>query len=118
MMEKTRRVRAFHERHAADYTAERYDGLGCEQLAYRIRKRIVLDMLAGTSGITVDVGCGPGIYTRDLAALGHQPVCIDLSLGMLEVGRRSIASPVPALWISSEIEQLPLRDSSVDNALA
>lgn len=115
---QTQNVRSFYDRDSKRYRDDRYDGEGCEQFSYRSRTGIALEMLQGTSGRTLDVGCGPAIYTLSLAELGHRPVSADLSIEMLKHAR-SLAGPLPgASWTNSEVEKLPFRDASFDNVLA
>jgi SAM-dependent methyltransferase len=69
--------------------------------------------LAGLSpGMRVlDAGCGNGLYLRGLGDRQVRAVGCDLSMGMLR------ASSHPAL-VSADVAALPLRDGSVDVALA
>ena len=118
MKSNTQSVRAFYDKDSSRYIADRYDGPGCEQFSYRSRKAIALRMLEGTTGRTLDVGCGPAIYTRDLVALGHRPVSVDLSLEMLK-NARTLAGPGQGLaWTGGQVERLPFKDASFDNVLA
>lgn len=118
MKSKTQSVRSFYDDDSKRYLDDRYDGKGCEHFSYRSRTGIALEMLQGTSGRTLDVGCGPAIYTRSLVDMGHRPVSADLSVEMLKQAR-SIAGSLPgASWTNSEVEKLPFRDASFDNVLA
>lgn len=115
---KTESVRSFYDDDSKRYLDDRYEGKACEHFSYRSRTAIALEMLRGSSGRTLDVGCGPAIYTRALVDMGHRPVSADLSYEMLRQAR-SIAGPLPgAAWANSEVEKLPFRDASFDNVLA
>jgi SAM-dependent methyltransferase len=49
----------------------------------------VAELAAGPRGTVVDVGCGTGHVTSDLAAAGLDVVGVDPSAGMLAIARRS-----------------------------
>ena len=61
----------------------------------------------------VDVACGTGALTRDLAASapGAAVLGVDFSWEMV---RRAAGPPAPAVYLVGDALRLPLRDSSVD----
>lgn len=77
-----------------DALAETYEKTFPDGYASALERRAVAllaDEIAasGLTGPVVDVGCGTGHVTADLAAKGLDVVGIDPSRGMLEVARRS-----------------------------
>jgi len=66
----------------------------------------------GFAGRVLDVGCGNGMYLRELRSRGVSATGCDLSLGML-----SAAAPHPAL-VNADVTQLPFGDRSFDVVLA
>jgi len=83
------RVKDFHDADASRYRADRYHSETCEGLAYVTRRQIVLAMADVEPGRVLDVGCGPGILTRDLLKKGHEVYSADLSIGMIREARRA-----------------------------
>lgn len=63
----------------------------------------------------LDLGCGTGFFTRDLA--GHFPqaqiIGVDIAEGMLHEARRTDAQECIA-WLGGDAEQLPLAADSID----
>lgn len=57
----------------------------------------------------IDVGCGPGNLTAQLAQLGHEVVGVDASPGMLKAARRKRLTVA-----GGPAESLPLRDGCAD----
>ena len=79
-------------------------------------RRIALEMLALSSGERVlDVGCGPGNFTRAFAAAAGDGlvVGIDASKTMLA---RAVTEPTPSnvAYLRGDAEDLPFRDRSFD----
>lgn len=63
----------------------------------------------GEPGVVVDLGCGPGKLTSQLAEMGHTVVGVDPSLRMLKSMR---AKRLPA--VCGAAEAIPLRDACAD----
>ena len=75
-------------------------------------RRTTVAALELPPGATVlDVAAGTGDLCRELTAVGHRPVAVDLSLGMLQHART--AAPL----VQGDALRLPLRDASVDGAV-
>ncbi len=108
----------FYDAESSSYVAERYDGDTCEHQSYRFRKGLVLDFIRGAKGTVLDVGCGPAILTADLIANGNVPISADLSTQMVRTARSAVSRPGQAHWLNGELEALPFRDASLDNAVA
>lgn len=77
-----------------DALAEAYDEAFPEGYASALERRAVAlwadeVRASGLTGPVVDVGCGTGHVTADLASAGLDVVGVDPSRGMLEVARRS-----------------------------
>jgi SAM-dependent methyltransferase len=86
------RVKDFHDADASRYLSDRYRWETCEGLAYVTRRQIVLAMADAAPGRVLDVGCGPGILTRDLLRKGHEVLSADLSMEMIREARRAVSA--------------------------
>jgi SAM-dependent methyltransferase len=71
--------------------------------------------LVPDGGPVADVGCGPGLITSDLRALGIDAFGIDLSPAMIDLARRE--QPGVRFEVGS-MTDLPLADESVAGLLA
>src|SRR5947209_680476 len=83
----------YHDRVGRSYdaVAERYAAAFREELAYKPLDRALLACVIeqSESGAPIaDLGCGPGHVAGWLAGRGARAVGIDLSPGMIAVGRR------------------------------
>lgn len=77
------KVKNYHDKDSAQYTDLRYHDASCEGLAYVTRKKLILELVNHYSGKVLDVGCGPGILTRELLNRKYKVYSIDLSSEML-----------------------------------
>ena len=75
-------------------------------------RRATVAALELPSGASVlDVAAGTGDLCRELAAVGHRPVAVDLSMGMLAHARTG------APLVQGDALRLPLRDASLDGVV-
>lgn len=66
-------------------------------------------------GTLLDVGCGAGHHSKDLARLGFEVTGIDISLNGLKQAREvNAAAGQDSDFILADIENLPLKDNSYD----
>lgn len=104
-----------------------FDGLALEyvqerdvQDSFLAQKRVVLEMLAGSTGRLLDIGCGPAAMTRDLLQRGFEVVGVDLSLEMLRHGMQRLAGhPLRhrCRLEPGDVERLRFADESFDAVL-
>jgi SAM-dependent methyltransferase len=78
----------------------------------------MLDRIPGPGRI-LDIGCGPAVYTRDLAGRGWQVCGVDLSSGMLRIAAKAAAGRggTPVRFAAAQATELPFRDGSFDAVL-
>ena len=122
---KLNRVRDFFDFDSDKYSSERYpdEPKTCEQLSYITRKGHVLRMLdriPNPKGKILDIGRGPGIYTRDLLLRGWEVWGIDISPKMLERAKESIMNlpEAPRAHFSTgQMEELQFEPSFFDAVL-
>jgi ubiquinone/menaquinone biosynthesis C-methylase UbiE len=111
------KVRDFHDRDAAGYHKERYHSRTCEGLAYLTRREIILAMAAIKPGRVLDLGCGPGILTKNLVDKGHTVYSADLSCEMIEKAREAASHASPGLFshfVVSDASQIPFAGERMD----
>ena len=94
--------------------AEKYDELfGAEQA----KKHLVVASLVDTICKTVlDIGCGTGMFSELLGKCTYY-ICLDISREMLEVFMHKRRNRVFSDPLLANMELLPLRKCSVDNAI-
>jgi ubiquinone/menaquinone biosynthesis C-methylase UbiE len=120
---RTRHIKEFFDEDSRHYLAERYPSAPktCDQLSYLTRKHYVLEMLDRIpgQGRILDIGCGPAVYTRDLADRGWQVCGVDLSNGMLQTAATAAAGygGKPVRFVAAQATELPFRDGSFDAVL-
>jgi ubiquinone/menaquinone biosynthesis C-methylase UbiE len=84
--------------------------------AYWFYRDVFFDQLLPAPGRgTIEIGCGEGRVTRDLAARGHRVVGIDSSLTLLHHARTASADTFYALGDGAA---LPFADGCFDLAVA
>jgi ubiquinone/menaquinone biosynthesis C-methylase UbiE len=105
-------------RAAYDAVATDYARLLAGSLAESATDRAVLGLFAelvGRGRTVADLGCGPGRLVGHLRGLGLDVVGLDLSRGMVEVGRRTHPE---VGFVQGSLTALPFADEVLDGALA
>ena len=94
-----------------DAIAPRYDLVNrimTFRLDVRWRRRAVAALALPHGSAVADLASGTGDMCLDLAAAGHRPISIDLSMGMLRADRSG------APRVQADILRLPVADGSID----
>ena len=113
------RVRESYDRVAERYADEisgELAGKPVDRALLRCLVELVADVAESTgSGMIGDLGCGPGHIAAYLSALGASALGVDLSPGMVEVGR----SRFPAVQFRvGSLLALPVTDGELAGAIA
>lgn len=83
---------------------------------HRWQEALVSDV---TSGLVLDVGCGPAHLARGLLARGAGYVGVDRNAAMVSRARRQVASsPGRGTVVRADVTALPFRDASFDIVVA
>lgn len=103
--------------------ADRYDAwyqtpLG--SLAHALESEAIFDLAeAKPAERAVDIGCGTGIYTLELARRGAHVVGVDPSWEMISIAREKFRrAGLPGFFVLGSAEALPFRSGCFDLALA
>lgn len=101
------------ERNASDWI--RWARAPDHDTYWRFHRDQFLSILPPPGTRTLDIGCGEGRLSRDLASLGHRVVGIDVSEAMVAAAHE--ADPTLPVAVG-DAAALPLADDSVDLAVA
>jgi SAM-dependent methyltransferase len=82
---------------------------------WRFHRDQFFDLLSAAGRLTVDVGCGEGRLSRDLATHGHRVVGVDASPTLIAAAR---AADPDGDYRCADAAKLPLADGSCDLAIA
>jgi SAM-dependent methyltransferase len=82
---------------------------------WRFHRDRFLELVPAPGRLTLDIGCGEGRLSRDLAALGHKVVGIDPSPKVIAAARE--VSP-DLEFVEADAADLPLEEGAVDLAIA
>ncbi|WP_238339216.1 class I SAM-dependent methyltransferase [Candidatus Manganitrophus noduliformans] len=103
--------------------ADRYDAwyqtpLG--SLAHALESEVIFNLAeVKPAERAIDIGCGTGIYTLELARRGSRVVGVDPSMEMIAIAREKFRrAGLPGLFVLGSAEALPFRPSCFDLALA
>jgi SAM-dependent methyltransferase len=83
---------------------------------WRFHRAALFALLPPPAGVTLDIGCGEGRVSRDLAALGHHVVSLDGSLSM--AGAAATHPDAGRSVLVADAARLPFRDASATLAVA
>jgi ubiquinone/menaquinone biosynthesis C-methylase UbiE len=101
-------------------TAATYDRIAtryAERATYPLEQELArFRQMVPTGGLVLDVGCGPGQYTRALEAHKLPVVGLDLSSGMLQQAQEHAPRERrEALWlVRADMRHLPIADACAD----
>ena len=115
--DQTRVVQEFFEEDSARYWQERYLTPSGEQLSYVTRKGIALEMIGRGPGRVLDIGSGPGIFTRELVARGFLVCTVDLAFGMLAKARQIARPEARNRFVQGDLTCLPFHDGAFDSVI-
>jgi SAM-dependent methyltransferase len=82
---------------------------------WRFHKEPFFALLPAPGKLTIDIGCGEGRVARDLKALGHKVVAVDVSPTMVEFAR---AADPSMKVVVADAARLPFDDGAADLAIA
>ncbi len=109
-------VEALFDSLALEYVRERE-----QQLSFISQKRIVIEMLMGSRGRLLEVGCGPGVMLPDLLAMGFDVRAIDVSREMIRRAEQRLgAHPLAGRChlAVGDVERLEFGEGAFDVVLA
>jgi SAM-dependent methyltransferase len=90
----------------------------CQDSYWRFHRKSFLSLIPelGPGQLIIDVGCGEGRVARDLQAIGHRVLGVDISHTMC---RAVVTHPEdPAVVLEADAAKLPLADESADCVIA
>jgi ubiquinone/menaquinone biosynthesis C-methylase UbiE len=82
---------------------------------WRFHRDQFLQLVPTPGNLTVDIGCGEGRVSRDLKALGHQVIGIDVSPTLVNLAKE--ADPA-GRYLVANAAAIPLESSCADLAIA
>jgi len=110
------KVRSLFDSEALEYVRDRE-----RQYSFQSQKKIVLEMLQGSAGRALDIGCGPAVMEEALLERGFEIWGIDASTQMIEHGKARIAGHPRAgrcHLAVGDAERLPCADGFYDAILS
>jgi SAM-dependent methyltransferase len=82
---------------------------------WRFGRAAFFELLPQPGRLTLDLGCGEGRVSRDLAALGHRVVSVDITISLVRDAKLA-AAEIPALV--ADARAIPLASNACDLAVA
>jgi ubiquinone/menaquinone biosynthesis C-methylase UbiE len=106
----------FFDSVADSYLGENYLSLAGKYPTLMIRHLRILNLIPEETGTVLDAGCGSGALLHDLTLNGHRAIGFDISPQMIQAARGdNVLSPRKRCdMLLNDLEQMPLRDGSVD----
>lgn len=93
MTESTNRLEEYYDADASRYMQAQWFRNDVTRALHQETRRNLLDLLAPCADQRLlEVGCGPGTWTREVAPLCRHITCIDISAKMIEQATRNVSS--------------------------
>ncbi len=87
-------------------------------LVKKYESALILDLLEPASGeITLDAGCGTGVFTRDILSAGARVIGLDISVPMLGEAKRKLAG-TRFQAVKGDLLYLPFPADSFDRVIS
>jgi len=106
------KVKDIFDSESSRYEQEMYLNTIGARFVDKTEKEAILSEFSG-KGKVLDLGVGPGRWSRELVRLGYAVTGVDISERMLEVARNNIKSG-RFKTVNSDMETLPFEDSEFD----
>lgn len=97
--------------------AGQWDDVRSELFGTRFTAESLLTLLP-RDWTVVDIGCGTGNVSELLAPLVKRVIAVDASAAMLKAAQKRLEGKGNVEFVRGELEKLPLKDGSVDAAVA
>jgi ubiquinone/menaquinone biosynthesis C-methylase UbiE len=113
-------VRKYFDREVAGYLDAYEHGRpgDARHDAFNERRDLVLQMTPSSARRVLDIGAGPGVFTRQLLERGAACCVVDLSYEMIAAARRQLAgSAGRPFFMVGDIDTLPFASGSFDTVL-
>ena len=111
------KVIRFFDRCATTYYKKRYIESTLEVYNFSTRKDLVLSMLKKNNWKVLEIGCGPGVMSKELSQKGYELFELDISKKMIkeaiEKSKQSKIENMP-LFLIGDVENLCFSDSQFD----
>ena len=108
-------VKAYFETTAAAYQDACTQLTDVRSFIFQERKRVVCELFTVSRGMVLDVGCGPAVYTEQLARPDRRVYGVDVAEEM--VRRAAKKGCANAAFLAGTIQQLPFADGVFDGVL-
>src|SRR5438270_12526524 len=99
-------VREYFDTDADGYLSA-YTGTGSDEVRTTVfleRRELVMSMTPPRPGRVLDVGAGPGVFTRQLLDRGASCAVVDVSLPMIAAARRQFADAHDATFLAGDVD--------------
>ncbi len=112
---ETASVKEMFNSDAREYLAAYEDPSQLRSFIFQERKRVVFEFFRGVSGVVLDVGCGPAVYTDGLVRAGCTIHGVDISPEMIALAKQG-QFPKASFSIGS-VESLSFPSKTFDGIL-
>lgn len=110
-------VTTYFNSNPAGYASD-YDGATAVGHSFRVRRVRLLELLGKGAGRVLDIGCGPGVMTRDILDRGWEYVGTDIAPAMIDEARRRFAGDQRATFSVGPVEHIDAPAASFDAVVA
>ena len=98
--------------------ADKYSYATQEGYSFLVRRNRLEERLGSGNGQVLDIGCGPGVMTKQIRDLGWEYVGIDISKEMIELANMRFNQDPHVCFKVGSVEKIEEKDSSFDVVVA
>lgn len=111
------RLKHHYERQGKETSWTQYHSTDVNFAFFSRRREVITRLIKRANGrMALDIGCGSGVYSRNLALKGYEVTSLDISKSYVK-STRELTKNYPTHFVIADAQWLPFKDDAFDAVL-